>query len=131
MNPNALIEEHFKLKDWLEAESKRFAEYVKPVQARMEEVNNLLLAFLNETKQDAAKTDQGTAYRSVIVSPKIDDRDAYLDFIEQHWDTYGNAMLQLMAPKKEALKDFSDANEGRLPPGVSTSSFTRVNVRRA
>lgn len=131
MTPADLVAERLKLEDWADAESKRFMEHLKPVRTRVEEINNLLLAFLNDNKFDSIKTEHGTAYKSTIVTPKVADRDAYLDFVNDNWDTVGNDMLQVSAPKKEALKDWSEANEGRLPPGVTTSAITRINVRRS
>jgi len=135
MNANDLIAEFIKLDDWIEAESKRFAEHLKPTKQRMEEIKALLLTELNKQAGSAKasiSTDAGTAYRSTIVSPKIEDRDKYLDTVLENWDEFGNAMLQLMAPNKEAIADYQQANDGKLPPGVKFSEpFIKVNIRRS
>lgn len=135
MNANDLIAEHIKLDDWCDAESKRFQEHLKPVKSRMEEIKALLLVELNRVGGQDPKSslalDAGTAYKSNIVTPKIVHRDQYLDFVLDNWDEHGNAMLQLMAPNKEAIQNYKDANEGKLPPGVETSSFVRVNIKRS
>lgn len=126
-----LVAEYFQLKDQLEAWNKKFAEHIKPTQARLEELSNLLLALLNQQGAESLKTDHGTAYKSTIVTPSIVDRDAYLDFIEQNWGEIGNEMLQLGAPQKKAVQDYMESHNGVLPPGTKISSFTRVNVRRS
>lgn len=126
-----LVAEYFQLKDQLEVWSKKYAEHIKPSQARMEELSNLLLGLLNEQGAESLKTDHGTAYKSTIVTPSIIDRDAYLDFIEQNWGEIGNEMLQLGAPQKKAVSDYMESHNGMLPPGTKLSSFTRVNVRRS
>lgn len=131
MNAQDLITEYFKLKDWADAESKRFDEHVKPVKTRLEEITTLLLGILNTQGADKVATDAGTAYKSTIVTPSITDRDAYLDFVEENWAEIGNEILQLGAPNKKALQDYMDSHNGMLPPGIKTSAFTRVNIRRS
>ena len=44
--------------------------------------------------------------------------------------TWGAGMLQIGAPIKAAVDDYMKDHEGHLPPGVETSSFTRVNIKR-
>jgi hypothetical protein len=136
--PDQLIEKYLKLKDHCAAQSKQFQEYLKPFNEQMVEIENKLLAMLhdlNKNKPDAKKAmlscDSGTAYLSTIVSPKITERDKYIDFVLDNWDSVGNAMLQLAAPQKDAVEEYLTAHEGQLPPGVTTSAFTRVNIRRS
>lgn len=129
MTPADLIAERNKIKAHLEAESKRFAEYCAPANARVQEIDNKLLEMLLEQKCDSFKTEHGTAYKSTIITPKVIDKEKFLDFVLEDWDNRG-AMLQINAPQKDALTEFMDANNGHLPPFVETSSFTRVNVRK-
>lgn len=128
-----LVKTYNELDDWLTAEGKRFDEHVKPVKKRMEEtkskLHEMLLALGSKDKQSIS-TDYGTAYTSTIMTPKIVDRDKFLDAVLENWDDFGNEMTQLGAPQKDAVKNYMDANNGALPPGVDISSFTRVNIRR-
>jgi hypothetical protein len=133
-----LIEKFLKIKDHCAAQQKQFSDYLKPFQEQMVEIENKLLALLNalsknksEGKKAMLSCDAGTAYLSTIVSPKVVQRDPYVDFILDNWDTVGNAMLQIGAPQKDALEDYMTTHDGQLPPGVTTSAFTRVNVRRS
>lgn len=132
-NANTLITDVLRLEDWIDAENKRFGEHLKPVKARVEELRNKLFELLSKQGGESIKTDAGTAYKSTIVTPSIEDREKYLDFVldEANWEAHGNALMQLGAPNKATLKEYQDTHEGQLPPGVKTSSFTRVNVRRS
>lgn len=132
--PADLIKDFNKLDDWLTAENKRYAEHIKPAKERMEAIKQQLLTQLIELgskdKQSIA-TDHGTAYTSTITTPKVADRDKYLDFINDNWAVIGDEMLQLGAPQVTAVKGYMEQNEGHLPPGVEISTFTRVNIKRS
>lgn len=131
MNANDLVAEHFKLKDQLETWNKKYADFIKPTQTRMEEIKNELHALLNQQGGKAIKTEHGTASTSVITTPGISDREAYLDFVEQNWTEHGNAMLQLSAPQVTAVKEYMEAHNGALPPGVKISTYTRINITKS
>ena len=133
-----LIARHNALDDHCKAQGKKFTEYLKPFKDEMGVIENRLqemLLALNSQNQDSKKKaslscDAGTAYLSTIVTPKVTDKEKYLDFILEDWDNRGG-MLQISAPQKDALTEYKDANDGRLPPFVEESSFTRVNIRRS
>lgn len=128
---DSLIEKWIKLKDHVAAQSKQFDEFLKPFKQEMNEIENKLLAKINSEGGESIKTGHGTAYLSTITTPKVTDRGTYLDFCLDIYDREGDcAMLQLSAPNKDSVTEFMEANEGQLPPGVTTSSFTRVNIRR-
>jgi hypothetical protein len=129
MNAADLVQEHVKLDAFIESENKKFADHLKPHKKRMEEIKNLLLGMLNEQKQNSASTDYGTYYVSDIMTPKIIDREKYIDFIFDNYEDNG-AMLQLREPKKEELREYIDRHNNQLPPGVSVEYFKRLNIRR-
>lgn len=128
--PADLIAEHNKIKAFVEAETKRFDEFLKPHKQRLVEIDNRLLEMLNEQKCESFKTDFGTAYKSVITTPKLTDKEKFLDWVLDNWDKWG-AMLQIGAPQKATLDDYVDENSGHLPPYVETSQFIRLNIRKA
>lgn len=133
----SLIAEYNQIEDHLAQQSKLFAEYRKIYDEKLNAIRNQLLEMLNalnsgkpEGKRASLSTEHGTAYLSTIVSPKIIDKEKYLDFVLDDWDARG-AMLQIGAPQKDALRDYMDSHDGALPPHVEVSSFTRVNIRRS
>jgi hypothetical protein len=131
MTPADLIREYNVLDDFVDAENKRFAEHLKPTRARMEEIKALLHGMMLDQKLNSMPTDNGTAYISVILTPKITDRDAYLKYIGDNWSKGGSDMLQLGAPQKDVLKDFMGEHDNQPPPGVEVTPFARVNIRRS
>ena len=134
MQANDLIAEYIKIKDHLEQQTKKFSDYCAPFRQRQEEIQNKLLEMLNALGGDgkqALKADAGTAYLSRIVTPKIVDREKYLDAVIDNYHTFGSGMLQLGAPKKEAVDDYMASHEGHLPDGVEISSIIRCNIRRS
>jgi len=131
MNPHDLIVEHFKLDDWLEAEKTRFKAHIAPITLRLEEIKQALLAMSIEQKVDSFKTEAGTAYKSEVMTPSIESRETYLDFVIDNWEACGNEMLQLRAPAVEALRNYMQDHDGQLPPGVKTANLIRMNIRRS
>jgi hypothetical protein len=126
-----LIAEHTKLDDWIASETKRFGEHLAPHKKRMEEIKASLLGMLNEQKANSFATESGTCYISTITTPKVIDRDKYLDFVNEHWDEVGGEMLQVGSPQKDCLKTWLEENNNQPPPGVEVSYFNRVNIRRS
>jgi len=131
-----LIARHVALGDHIKAQSKKFEEFLKPFREEMSGIENQLLEQLNrlnagKSERASLSTDAGTAYLSTIVTPKVAERDKYVDFILDNWEEIGNEMLQLAAPQKDVVEQYQQSHEGHLPPGVSTSAFTRVNIRRS
>lgn len=126
-----LVAEYIKIKDYLAQEAKRFADFCKPYNERQEAISNQMLEMLNQVGGESLKTEAGTAYKSTINTPKIIDREAYLDQVLENYDTFGAGMLQIGAPKKEAIDDYMQNHDGALPSGVEISSFVRVNIRRS
>lgn len=127
--PNDLVAEHIKIDNWVKAETKRFTEFLKPHKERMTEIENQLQAFMLQHKLDSLPLDSGTAYISTIMNVKVEDREKYLDFVNERWDDYGNEML-IASPQKDAVKNFMQNHAGAPPPGVTIGWFQRVNVRR-
>ena len=131
MNAADLIAEHTKLDDWCAAETKRFNEHLAPHKKRMDEIKGILLGMMHEQKQNSMSTDNGTAYISTITTSKVIDRDKYLEFIEANWDAFGNEMLQVGAPQKDALKQYLEDHQNKPPEGVEMNYFNRCNIRRS
>src|SRR5262249_34874250 len=102
------LAEFIRIRDFLAAQAKAFAEWGTPHKARMTAIEQELHTRLLELGGDkpSIKTDNGTAYFTTTTNPRIGDRDVYLKFIGQHWDQYGNAMLQLGTPQIAALTEF-------------------------
>lgn len=127
---SALVTEHQQIKTHLEAQQKIFTTYCKPYNERIEQIQAAITASMTEQGIKSFKTDTGTAILSTIVTPNILDREKYLDWVLDDWDSRG-AMLQIGNPQKDALNDYMDSHEGALPPNIETSSILRFSIRKA
>src|ERR1700686_2322895 len=85
-----LIQEYRNVDSWVTKETARFTDHIAPHKKRMEEIKGILLGMMNEAKLNSLPTDNGMAYISTIMTPKITDRDKYLDFVNENWDSFGN-----------------------------------------
>ena len=129
-----LVKRFIELRDHCQAQQKKFDEFLQPFKKEQVEIQDKLLGMLNESGGEALKTEFGTASKSTIVTPRVEARDSYLEWLwalsDEEWTAFGNAMLQIAAPQIDAVREYMQSHEGHLPPGVTTSSFTRVNIRR-
>lgn len=132
MSPDALIERYLFLRDFVAEQAKRFDEWAKPHKEEMEVISSRLHEHLLALGGDkpSIKTAHGTAFTTTSKNPRIENRDTYLDFVLDNWDTVGNAMLQVGTPQVSAVTEYMDAHDGQLPPGVKIEPFTKVSIRR-
>ena len=126
----SLVEERQQLRAFLETQEKAFQDYAKPYREKIEQLDAQLTATMTEQGLKSFKTDAGTAILTTTITPKITDKEKYLDWVLEDWDHRGS-MLNIGAPLKEGLTEYMDANEGRLPPNIETSSITRFSIRKA
>ena len=126
---DALIAENNKLEDEIKAGTAKLNEWAAPKKARIEEIEGELRKRLTERGSDSTRTDSGTAYFSHLMNTKIEDQAALFDFIAEHWEEVGDeAKLNI---KIDAVKQHMEQNDGRPPPGMSVSYFTRLNIKRS
>jgi hypothetical protein len=121
-----LVADFRTLRDWLNVQKKKYEDNIAPYIARKEEIGREMLAFLDQTGQESARTSQGTVTATVNHTVSCsDDPDAFMAFIRK------SGMLELLdrRPNKTAcLAYLSEHNE--LPPGVQLSSIRIASVRK-
>lgn len=105
---------------------RKLAQYEKELDSKQDEVGAEMLAFLDQTGQEAARTVLGTVTRRVRDSASLPDPDAFMEFV-----IHNNAH-ELMDRRANgtACKHFANVH-GHLPPGVKISSIRYVSVRAA
>jgi hypothetical protein len=119
-----LVQLYIKLRDKIKEADDAHAAKMKPSKAYLERLNSALLAGLNATGQDAAKTPYGTAYRSSRKSASIADGTVFREFViaNQYWD-----LLDWKA-NATAVADFIAS--GSPPPGINFTTTFTAGVRR-
>jgi hypothetical protein len=129
-DPAALILARVQLDTWLKTESKRLSDYFAPYRLKLQQMDDKLLALSLSQKWESLRTEHGTAYRQTTLTPKIEDRDKFLDFCLDNWDEVGNALMQLRAPAVEAVREYLGEHENQFPPGTTGTYDTHVNIRK-
>jgi hypothetical protein len=120
-----VIGKYIELRDELKVIGERHAAELKPVQEQMDKLESWLLASLIQSGVDSFKTSVGTAYKSVTMSTKMDDREAFLAVATEH------PYLTDIRVSKSGVQEYMENNGGAVPAGVKIDNHTKVNIRRA
>ena len=121
-----LVEKYVQLRDKKAELDKAHKEKMAKFNDAMKELESRMLDHLNETGVESARTPNGTAYRSVRSNVKVEDRDAFLQFVKDNgeWE-----FLESRANKPAVESYLEDQQE--LPPGLSINRQHVVNIRRS
>jgi len=121
-----LIKQFRALKTDAEALAKEQAEAMKPYTSAMDTIKNFVLLKMDEQGAQNIKTDEGTAYISTGLKPKVDNRDALLEHVREH-DVWGMLDIGVLL---DPVKDYLDKSGGEPPPGVMIEYWRRCNIRK-
>jgi len=121
-----LVEKYIKLRDAKAALAKQFKEKAALLEGPMDKIEALILQEFGKQGIESARTDSGTAYKSVRTSATVADWEATLGFIVENraWE-----MLERRV-SKEAVVAFREEHDD-LPPGVNYREEITLNVRRS
>lgn len=123
-----LVAKANEITDFIKAEDDAHDAALKPYKDGLTLIKGMVLGMLQASGQQNAKIEgEGTAYQQTTSSVKVDNREAFLDFIaaEGKWE-----MLQV-GVLKEPVEAYVEANNGTPPPGVKLEYFTKCNIRRS
>lgn len=102
-----------------EAEKKAFDQ-------RLEMIEGYLLSHLNANGMESVRTDGGTFYKQEQVKPNIVDDEAFFAWIKAN-DAFDALERRV---KAGFVKDFMEAHDNGLPPGLHVSRELVVRVRK-
>ena len=122
-----LVAKHNEILAFVEQEQETYDARMKPYIEGINLIKSTCLGILQQQGQQNAKTESGTAYQQTTMSVKVDNPNAFLDFVakENQWDMLSPQAL------KDPVKDWLDKNNGVPPPGVKIDFFTKCNIRRS
>lgn len=120
-----LIARYIQIRDDKAALAEVHKEQMKPFNEGLALLETALQDMLNQTGGDSIKTQHGTAYRSTTTATKVEDWPAFIDFVMSSGDT------ELLVRNVNKTRYLELAEAGQVAPGISTSQFHSVNVRRA
>lgn len=121
-----LVKTYIKMRDAKEEIAARHKEELAELSTNMHKIEVALLEAAIEQHVDGFKTEFGTA--SLVESMKVSCSDwaVFTDFLKD------KDPLDFMEKKlrTSAIKEYMDASEGQLPPGVSVFKENTIRVTR-
>jgi len=117
-------EAYLKLREKKSQIQQRHKEELKPINEKMERIENAILAHFQKTGQQSAKTAHGTPYIKNREHASVADREAFMGFVLE------GGHLQFLENKANisAVREFI-AEHDEPPPGVKFTSEPKVYVR--
>lgn len=120
-------DQYIRLRDKIKDIKDRHKKELAPYNDALEQLNNMLLGFLNDTNQDNASVrDVGTVYKKTKVSATIEDAS---DFNRHVIGTEAWHLVDWRA-NAPAVEAYIEEHQ-ETPPGVKYSTYTDVGVRTA
>lgn len=89
-------------------------------------LEGVMLAHLNAHSMESVRTDAGTFYRQEDIKPSMSDDKAFYAWIREH-DAFDALERRV---KKTFIKEYMDAHDGAMPPGISVHREYVVRVRK-
>jgi hypothetical protein len=126
MDLNDLIRDYVKARDLKKEMADRHKAEIAPINDVLDQIESVILNFLNESGQESAATKSGTAYITKRESFTVEDPAAFREFVEGLGDT---TFFESRA-SKEAVTAYLQET-GELPPGLKYSAMVTVGVRRS
>lgn len=125
MQVDEVIALYIEKRDEKTALKKAYDESVADIDVLLKKIENKFLEQFNKSGQTSAQTGAGTAFTKQRTSDKVIDRTAFLQFVKDE-DAFDFIESKC---NKTALDQFIAENDD-LPPGVTRSSETIVQIRR-
>lgn len=127
MTPADMVDAYIRLRDHKKAADDEFKKSMEKVNLAMEKLEGKMLEFLQTSGGDSIKCKAGTVYRNTQYSASVDNRDAFLKWIEET----GNSEALDVKANKTFVKEFVTNTGGDIPPGVKFTQMHTVGVRRS
>ena|SRR5215471_17069180 len=119
-----LVAYYIQLRNEMKAEEKAHQQKMRPFEEARQRLTAELLAFLDISGQEMARTNEGTVSARVKDTASLEDPTSFIQYVRKN-DAY-----ELMDRRANgtACKEFAKEH-GQLPPGVKISSMRFVSVR--
>jgi hypothetical protein len=118
---------HINIRDARTALRKQYEEADADLKKSQEKLESVMLDHLNRHGMDSVRTEAGTFYRQEEITPSAADWNALYDWIKDNdaWDALERRI------KRTFVKEYQEAHNGGLPPGISVFREYVVRVRRS
>lgn len=122
---NKTVAQYVALRDKKRLIEKQHKDQLAPFNNIMAELENLMLSYMQRTGSNSIATDGGTAYLSTVPRATIKDPAAFRSWVIAN-NMFDLADWRANAPR---VMEYINDNGGKVPPGVTPSSFTSVRFR--
>lgn len=125
MKLDELVGNYIKLRDKKAQIKAEYDAKVDQIDALLGKIEAALLKKFEETGQESARTEAGTAFKSVKTSCTVADKDAFMAYVKAQgaWE-----LLDIRA-NKTAVDQYRGVNE-EIPPGLNWRETVVVGVNR-
>jgi len=127
LDTNAITKVYVKIRDKRAELKKAFEDQDKVLKEKMGVLEGAMLNFLQLHNLNSAPTDNGVFYRQEEIIPTGIDWSAFYEWVRAN-DAFDFLERRI---KKTAVKEYMEANDGKIPPGVSVLREYAVRVRRS
>lgn len=127
MDLNKLTKAYVAIRDARGQLKKAFDAEDKALKDKQDKLEKAMLAHLNSTNTDSVRTESGTFYRQEEITPSGADWNALYRWIVEN-DAFDALERRI---KKTFVKEYMEANEGAIPPGVNVYREYVARVRRS
>lgn len=126
MDVQKMVKAYIKIRDKRSEIKKAFEEQDKALKEKLELIEAEMLRQMQESGIESVKTAAGTFYRQEEITPTGADWDAFFTWVREN-DAFDALERRI---KKGFIKEYMEAHEGGIPPGVSVYREYVVRVRR-
>jgi len=119
-----LVSDYITLRNYIDKIKKEYKEALKPCEDLKDKLTARILAFLDGSDQEMARTTEGTVTKGVKHTASLDDPTMFMDFVKEH----GRDDLLDRKANAKACLEYAEEN-GSLPPGVKINSIRTISVR--
>ena len=125
LTPSELVGKYIQLRNKKDEIKERHSKELAPYNDAMDMLESKVLDHLITSGVESMRTGEGTVYRSVRTTYKVNDFTEFSDFVKVHnrFD-----MLERRCAKPAVEEYLSE--HGTLPPGLSTYSEAVVGFRK-
>lgn len=125
MKLDELVGNYIKLRDKKAQIKAEYDAKVDHIDALLGKIEAALLKKFEETGQESARTEAGTAFKSVKTSCTVADKDAFLAYVraEEAWE------LADIRASKTGVAQYRSVHD-ETPPGLNWREEITVNINR-
>lgn len=126
MKLSELVEKYVGLRDQKAEMEAAHKEALKPLNDKLDLIENKMLEVMEKNGLDSIKTSAGTAYKSLRTSATVADKDVFWTFVVSNQE-YGLLDKRVL---KSGVEQYIERT-GSVPAGVNWRQEATVNFRRA